>query len=314
VAFVGLNPLVVVYALGGKHLEPLMMAGLVGGGLLMLDRRELAGGVALAAAVALKASAGLLAPVIALGAVRRGRAVAALAVAGLALLGVSLLAFGPHLPDLRDQSRLVNAYSVPQLVGYATGHGGADAEVRRRFTILAVLGCAICAGVAWRLRRWESPAGWAGLISIVCVSWIMSWYVLWALPFAALSRSRVLRGATIVFSAWLVLIWSGTVPTYLRSHGYHPRATATGQANARFTRSLLHPCSLHLGKRRKLARLDGLAVRPAARHASARVAARRCLSRRGSGARVARRRARSVDRQRTRRRPHRHGAGARGRV
>jgi peptidoglycan/LPS O-acetylase OafA/YrhL len=286
------------------------MACLLAGGLLMLGRRELAGGAALAAAVAIKASAGLLAPAIALGTVRRGRALIGLAGGALLLLVASVVAFGPHLPDLRDQARLVNAYSVPSLVGYAMGHGGADAEVRRRFALAALLGGAVCAGVAWRIRRWESPAGWAGLISLACVSWVMSWYVLWALPFAALSRSRVLRGATLAFSVWLVLIWAGTVPTYLRAQGYHPRATATGRANAHFTGSLLHPCSLHLGKHRMLPRLDGLAVRSAARHASARVAARRCLSRRRARVRGPRRRARRVDPHVTRRRPHRHRAGA----
>jgi hypothetical protein len=301
VAFVGLNPLVVVYAVGGKHLEPLMMGCLVAGGLLMLVREELAGGVVLAAAVAIKASAGLLAPVIALGTLRRGRAVAGLAGGGLLLLVASLFAFGPHLPDLRDQARLVNGYSVPSLVGYATGHGGADAQVRRTFTLAALAGCAVCAGVAWWLKRWVSPAGWAGLISIACVSWVMSWYVLWALPFAALSRSRVLRGATLVFSAWLVLIWAGTVPRYLRAHGYHTRATATQRANARFTRSLLFPCSLHLGKRPMLRRFDAPAV-----HSPARVVARRCEPVLAARAAAARRRLRSVDRRLARRRHHRH--------
>jgi hypothetical protein len=313
VAFVGLNPLVLVYAVGGKHLEPLLMACLLAGGLLMLARREAAGGVALAAAVAIKASAGLLAPVIALGTARRGRAVAGLAAGGLGFLAISLLAFGPNLPDLRDQTRLVSRYSVPNLIGFATGHGGADATVRWRFAVAAVVGCGVCAAAAWRLRRWVTPAGWAGLITVVCVSWLMSWYVLWALPFAALSRSRVLRGATVVFGTWLVLVAAGVVPTYLSAHGYHPGATATGRANARFEHALLDPCGAHLGRAPNLARSHGSAAPSPQAHM-----ARRCLPRHHRrhrrAARVARKRALAVDRRVARRQAHRHRRGARRNV
>ena len=86
VAFVGLNPLVLVYALGGKHNDVLMMACVMGGGLLILGGREARGGAALAAAVAIKASAGLLAPAVALAARRSGRAVAGAAAGGIALV------------------------------------------------------------------------------------------------------------------------------------------------------------------------------------------------------------------------------------
>ena len=44
----------------------------------------------------------------------------------------------------------------------------------------------------------------------------MPWYVLWALPFAALSRSRALRAATLVVTAWFVLS-AGLAPVVARS-------------------------------------------------------------------------------------------------
>jgi hypothetical protein len=240
VAFVGLNPIVLVYALGGKHNELLMMACLMAGALLVLARREALGGAALAAAVAIKASGGLLAPVIALGAPRRGRAVAGALAAALVLAEASLIAFGAHLPDLHDQDRLVNPYSFPNLLGLATGHGGADAAVRRLMTIVLFTGLAVCAAVAWRRRGWVTPAGWAGLLGVVCVSWVMPWYVLWALPFAALSRSRALRGATIAMAAWLVFIYSGLGPHLAHEHGIRANRTAVGQANHNFMASLLY--------------------------------------------------------------------------
>jgi hypothetical protein len=239
VAFVGLNPVVVVYALGGKHNDLLMMGCLLAGCALILARREILGGATLAAAVAIKASAGLLVPVVALAAPRRWRAAAGVAAGGLVLAEASVLAFAGHWPDLHDQDRLVNTYSFPNLIGYATGHGGADASVRRFMTVVLVCGAAVCAATAWGTRRWATPAGSAGLLGVICVSWLMPWYVLWALPFAALSRSRVLRSATVLMTVWLVFVWSGLGPLLANEHGIHVRRTAVGQANHRFTDGLL---------------------------------------------------------------------------
>jgi hypothetical protein len=239
VAFVGLNPVVLVYALGGKHNDVLMMTCVMAGGLLILTGRELRGGAALAAAVAIKASAGLLAPVVALGARRPTRAVAGAAAGAIVLAGVTLLAFGPHLPNVADQSRLVNLWSVPNLLGFAAGDGGADAAVRRIATIAGLAGGAICALVAWRTRRWETAAGWAALIALASLSWLSAWYVLWVLPFAALSTSRALRSATLAAVIGLVLVRTGTVPALLHHFGADVGHTAAWRANHRFERSLL---------------------------------------------------------------------------
>ena len=239
VAFVGLNPIVLVYALGGKHNDVLMMACVMLGGLLILAGREARGGVALAAAVAIKASAGLIAPVLALGARRPGRAVAG-AAAGAVLFGaLTLLAFGPHLPNVADQDRLVNLWSVPNLLGFAAGHGGADAAVRRIATVAGLAGGAVCALVAWRTRHWETAAGWAALIALASLSWLSAWYVLWVLPFAALSTSRTLRGATLAAVVSLVLVRTGTVPYLLHHFGANVGHTAVWHTNHRFERTLL---------------------------------------------------------------------------
>ncbi|HET8952598.1 MAG TPA: glycosyltransferase 87 family protein [Solirubrobacteraceae bacterium] len=276
VAFVGLNPLVLVYALGGKHNDLLMMALVMLGCLLLLVRREGAGGAALAAAVAIKASAGLLAPVIVLGAPRRPRAIAGLAVAGLALAALSYAAFGPHLPDLRDQSRLVNTWSVPDLVGYAAGHGGADPAIRRLMAIAMLAGAAVCAAFAWRTRRWATAGAAAGLAGLATVGWLEPWYILWSLPLAAVSGSRTIRFATVLVTAWLVLVWGGVVPTAARAHGIRPGRTVVGRANRRFERSLLrNPPSRSMrdrprrGRRAPIVpRLHGRAQPPARRAAS----------------------------------------------
>jgi hypothetical protein len=239
VAFVGLNPIVLVYALGGKHNDLIMMAALMAGGLLILARREVLGGVTLAAAIAVKASAGLLAPLLVLAAPRRWRAVAGAAAGAIVLVDVSLLAFGPHLPDLAEQNRLVSSLSFPNLIGYAIGPGGADASIRSLMTILMIAGAALCAAVAWRTRRWETPAGWAALVAVVCTSWLMPWYVLWALPFAAISRSRVLRGAAVLMTVWVTFIASGLGTIVAHQRGIYPNHTAVGRANHQFELNLL---------------------------------------------------------------------------
>jgi glycosyl transferase family 87 len=239
VAFVGLNPVVLVYALGGKHNDLLMMACLMAGCLLVLAGREGVGGAALAAAIAIKASAGLMAPVVALAAPRRGRALGGLVAGALALGAVTLLAFGPHLPDLRDQNRLVSLHSFPNVIGLAIGRGGEDAGVRSVATLVLAIGVAACAVAAWRTRRWPTPAGLAALAGVVCVSWMMPWYVLWALPFAALSRSAALRIATVLATVWVVLFSSGLVPAVLHDYGVYPTLTPVARAHRRIERTLL---------------------------------------------------------------------------
>ena len=239
VAFVGLNPIVLVYALGGKHNDVLMMAAVMAGGLLLLTRREVAGGALLAVAVAIKASAAILAPVMALAGPRRWRAVAGGASAALVLALASWLAFGPHLPDLHDQNRLVSIHSFPNLVGYALGRGGADATVRAVAGAVLFAGIAACGAVAWRTRSWTAPAGWAGLLAMVCVSWLMPWYVLWALPFAALSRSRLLRGTVVVVTAWMVMFNAGLAPVVAPQLSRALTTTSVARANNRFEKSLL---------------------------------------------------------------------------
>ena len=84
VAFVALNPLVLVYGVGGVHNDVFFMALLLGGALLALNRREVLGGGAWAAAAAIKLSAGLAIPILVAGSRRRGRAAAGVALGGAA--------------------------------------------------------------------------------------------------------------------------------------------------------------------------------------------------------------------------------------
>jgi hypothetical protein len=100
-------------------------------------------------------------------------------------------------------------------------------------------GVAVCAAGAWRRRCWATAAGWAGLLGVVCVSWLMPWYVLWALPFAALSRSRLLHGAVVFMTAWVILFSAGLAPVITPQLSISLNRTAVSRANHRFEQSLL---------------------------------------------------------------------------
>src|SRR3954471_22214390 len=93
---VGLNPLVLVWAVGGAHNDLLVVAAVTGGVWLAVAGRDRLGGAALAAAAGLKISAGVMLPFLVAGARGRRRepVVGALA-AGAAALVVTLAVFGP---------------------------------------------------------------------------------------------------------------------------------------------------------------------------------------------------------------------------
>jgi hypothetical protein len=100
---------------------------------------EIGAGVALAAAVAIKASSAVLIPVVLAGAARRLRVLTGLLI-GLAGVGVmTVAAFGVNLPNIGQQDRLVIPDGIPNLIGLALGFGGATVQMRNVLTVLLVL-------------------------------------------------------------------------------------------------------------------------------------------------------------------------------
>jgi alpha-1,6-mannosyltransferase len=294
VAFVGLNPLVLVWGLGGDHNDFFMVflvmlavylllraralrvglrAGVSGADevagdeagrsaidpgrvrrlLSFLDgaprplaageagpAREFGAGFALIAAVAIKASAGILLPVILLGAARRLRLLAGI-VAGVIVFGAaSLYAFGPHLPNLAQQSTLVTLAGLPNLFGTIIGLGGESDSLKTIFA--GVLAFAALGGAVWSLwtRRWIEASGFVTLVLLVTLSWTLPWYVLWLLPFAALARGRGLRATALLISLYLLLIWMPNMTSVIHAIGYKPSLTKLGQERQQKTLLLLH--------------------------------------------------------------------------
>jgi alpha-1,6-mannosyltransferase len=239
VAFVALNPLVLVYGVGGVHNDVLFMALLLAGALLAVQRRELLGGTAWAWAAAIKLSAGLAIPILVAGSARRGRAAAGVALGGGAMLVITWLAFRGHLPNDAAQAKLVAGLSVPNLLGLAAGRGGLDAQLRGQLDVALVLVSAGLVLWTWRTRDWLTAVAWAMALLLVTLGWAMPWYVLWVLPFAALAPSAAPRAAAIALTVFLLAVWAPATAPLLHRLGAHPTRTAVGRENNRFMHALL---------------------------------------------------------------------------
>ncbi len=275
VAFVGLNPIVLVWGLGGDHNDFLMMLFIVGAFYLLLRAREsergrprrpplhewlsppspalLGAGAALVVATGLKASAAVLIPVVLAGLANHRRAfaqvIAGMIVAGIVVALLSLLAFGLHIPDLSTQSRLVTNESVPNLLGLAIGAGGETEALHKVLSVALVLSVLACCWYAWRpgarggpdgAERTIAACGWASVALLVTLSWVLPWYVLWVLPLAALSASRWLRTAALVLGVYLILAWAPAMGQLWDAIGFHPEKTPLGRLHGRYVRELLN--------------------------------------------------------------------------
>jgi hypothetical protein len=211
--------------------------------LLPLAALELGAGVALAAAIALKASAAILLPVILAGLLRAPRrlvqVVLGLLAGGIVLGACTVAAFGAHLPDLGAQARLVIPMGLPNLLGLALGQGGVTETMRGLLSaalVLVVLGCGVS---AWRRRDALTASGWVTMALLLTLTWVLPWYVLWVLPLAALSRSRALRTTALAFGAYLLLTWMPLATGMDNALGIHPTSTTLGQQHQRYVRGLL---------------------------------------------------------------------------
>jgi hypothetical protein len=203
---VGLNPLFVLYGVGGAHNDLLMELLVLGAIASALGEHQRSAGAQLALAALTKASAGLVLPFMLLGAPRPGRALAGAIAATIAVGLAGLAVLGGHpwefVPQLFAQQRLVAHFSVPNQLGVLLGQGGLTPSIRAVCTAGFVLGLA---WLLWRTRHghdWIAGAGWATLAALVTSAWLTPWYVVWLLPLAAISPSRRLRGATLAFCAY----------------------------------------------------------------------------------------------------------------
>jgi hypothetical protein len=263
VVLVGLNPVVLVWGLGGDHNDFLMVFFIMLGFYLLLLARAraerepgarlwaplLGVGIALAIAVGIKASAAILVPIVLASLLRDGRmlmrVVLGLIVGGALVGAASVLAFGLHIPDLSTQSKLVTSESVPNLIGLALGSGGESETLHKGMDAVLVVCVMLCCWQAFS-RRWSASdraftaAGWASVALLVTLSWVLPWYVLWALPLAALSSSRRLRSVALLLSVYLIVAWAPASGLLWNAIDFHPETTALGRLHHRYVKELLN--------------------------------------------------------------------------
>src|SRR3954454_9967 len=258
-AFAGLNPLGLVYGLGGDHNDALMLLCALGAVALVVRGRavggpgwDVAAGALVVAGVAFKLSLLGLVPVVILAARRRPaggpRAVAMAVVAWDVVHGV----FGGRLPATGLQDSLVTPLRPPNLVGLLGGAGGAAADVRSGArgllahvrwvarVLLARVVVGASAAVAHRRERVVGASAAVMLATVLALAWTVPWYVWWVLPFAALTRGVPARAAAVALTVFLAL---GAVPQstqLIHAFGYYPTRTPVGRAAHAQFEPLLH--------------------------------------------------------------------------
>jgi len=216
-AFVALNPLVLVHIVGGAHNDGLAMLLALLAVAAILSARELAGGTALIAAVAIKASAAFIAPFALLAVARpnprrpgrvrlrsAGRLLAGALLAAAAIALAAQLAFGPDWLSAfglagENQGR-TSFMSIPITVARLTG---LDPDAIRLVALVLFFTLVLELALwTWRGFDWVRAAGWTAAGLLLASAWLLPWYLVWVLPLAAISRDRTLQLLALVLTAY----------------------------------------------------------------------------------------------------------------
>lgn len=228
VALVGLNPLVVLYGVGGGHNDLLMLTALMAGVYLLLAKRERRGSAMIVVAAAIKITAALpLAFAMASGGGRRARdrrrevlAGAAAAAALFTGLGFAVFGTGPlHMfTTLQQVQSEGDWHSIPGFISTRLGLGTAGHVVG---IVLAVAFAGLLVVLlrrVWQGRMdWIAASGWTALALLVAASSLLPWYVAWLMPLAALGGDRRL---------WRAAIWMTGIVQAIQLIGYIPHGTS----------------------------------------------------------------------------------------
>jgi Glycosyltransferase family 87 len=210
VALFGLNPMVLVYAVGGGHNDLLMLLLLTAGLTLSLQERPAAGAAGAVAATLTKASAVVTLPFFVLGSAQRRRGLAGALATACAGLAAAAIAFQDHgfgvVRVLHQESLFVSADSVPNELSRLFGAATVTPVAHLAATVALVAGLAYLVLRVWRGGLdWIAGAGWALALTLATSSWMLGWYTIWTLPFAALGRDRRLKVVALALCAYYVV-------------------------------------------------------------------------------------------------------------
>jgi hypothetical protein len=218
--FFALNPVLLVYAVGGGHNDVLMALFLLAAALLILDGRPELGGAALAAAVGVKVTAGLVLPFVLVASSARWRVLAGAALGALAISALALAAFGPHVLSMFNLLQHHDQFtkpisSVPGYLGYVLGEGGLTPARHHALQLVFYAGALGLLAFAWRRRDWLVGGAGALLLMIATLGWMLPWYVVWVLPLAPLARRRWVPLGAIALTAVVVAIQIHSYDTHI---------------------------------------------------------------------------------------------------
>jgi len=237
--FVALNPLYLIYEVGDFHNDFFMLVPSLAAVLLLLRRRDRSAGAAVVVGAFVKFTVALILPFLLVAAGRGRRAARILigaAAAAVLLAAGSFALFGAHLPNVSGQSSLATPYSVANLAGVLVGVGGATPAVTHVADLL-VLGLALT--LLRRRAAWIAGIAYTTLALIAALAWVMPWYIVWALPFAALADGTGSRRLTLAFTIFLLLTFLPVSGPFLAAHGLDPFTSAFG----RHVQALAHQLS-----------------------------------------------------------------------
>lgn len=217
---VGVNPLWVIYGLGGAHNDLIMTLFLMGAVALVLaaenapasdgggSRREMYAGAAVVGATLIKATGIVLLPFILLSRRKLAPLIGAV-VAAVVFALVAYVVFGIHGVDivsaLNRDAAFVGTDSFPTEIAHLLGKPGVfpiDHDLLKAALVLIV------AHLMWRTWRgydWVSASAWTLLAIAVTSTWLLAWYTLWSLPLAAVSRDRRVLYATFAVQGLFIL-------------------------------------------------------------------------------------------------------------
>jgi alpha-1,6-mannosyltransferase len=202
--FYGLNPIVLVSAVGGAH-NDLLMGLLVLLGLAFALRDRMRPAVAtLVGAAAIKLTAGLVVPFVLIASGARWRHAALAGIGALAVLAVgAFVLFGTAPMDVVGTLSQGSAHhygelrSVPGFVSAYAGLGPIGSLARALLHAAGLAAIALLALRAWRGRLpWLTAASWSVVALLLSSTRLEPWYAVWLIPLAAVSTDRRVRGAS----------------------------------------------------------------------------------------------------------------------
>lgn len=230
-ALVGLNPLFVLYGVGGGHNDMLMLLPMTASVCAILRYRERLGGGLAVLALGIKLTAGLLLPfAIAAGGPVRGRRGRRDLLIGagamlVALGSLTLKLFGTGVTHVLGTVELSQSegdwHSIPGLLSSRFG------LVTASHFVGVGLAAAWLVLLVWLVRRvwrgqldWIDGAGWATAGMLAAASSLLPWYVCWLLPLAALATDRRLFKVALAITCVVQAVeMLGYIPPHLSLSG-----------------------------------------------------------------------------------------------